>query len=94
MLGALQTLSGLRLNPTSSVERDGFTFETKYEPVANHNGMILTLSVKSENGADLCGPLEMQYSIDLKDLKMLANGFQSWSQSRELGNDDRIHTDS
>lgn len=90
VLGALQAFSGLSLNSSSPQERDGFTFKTKFDPVANHNGFILTLSVKSEKGGQLNGPLEMKYNIDLKDMKMLSNGFQSWSQAREFDSNSRI----
>jgi len=90
VLGALQALNDLSLNSSGPQERDGFTFSTKFEPVANQNGFVLTLSVKSEKGVELSGPLEMKYDMDLKDLKMLSNGFQSWSQAREFDSNSRI----
>jgi hypothetical protein len=90
VLGALQALSGLTLNTGKPTEQDGLSFKTNHEPVTGQNGLILTLTVKSEKGVDLCGPLEMKFDMELKDMRMQANGFQSWSQAKEMGCDDRI----
>ena len=90
VLGALQALENLSLDTKTPQQQEGLTFTTKFEPVTNLNGLILTVSVKSEKGAELSGPIELKYDTDLKDMKMLSNGFQSWSQTREFDSKSRI----
>jgi hypothetical protein len=90
VLGALQSLENLSFDTKTPHQQDSLTFNTKFEPVANHNGLILTVSVKAEKGAELTGPIELKYNVDLNDLKMMSNGFQSWSQAREFDSKSRI----
>ncbi|KAG2183071.1 hypothetical protein INT44_006052, partial [Umbelopsis vinacea] len=90
VLGALQALENLSLDAKTPHQQDGLTFTTKFEPVTTLNGLILTVSVKSEKGAELSGPIELKYATDLKDMKMMSNGFQSWSQAREFDSKSRI----
>ncbi|KAI8332852.1 glycoside hydrolase superfamily [Chlamydoabsidia padenii] len=52
-------------------------------------GELLNITLKPTIGIELVH-FEAKYSVNLNDQKMLANGFQSWSQSKEMGAQDRI----
>ncbi|KAI8088996.1 glycoside hydrolase superfamily [Halteromyces radiatus] len=55
----------------------------------NGDGYILNIIIQPKVDIELLH-FEAKYSTVLTDLKMLANGFQSWSQTREMGANDRI----
>ncbi|KAI8384084.1 glycoside hydrolase superfamily [Blakeslea trispora] len=52
-------------------------------------GYILSISIKALQDIELVG-FETAYTVNLKDQRMMANGFQSWSQARELTKNDKI----
>ncbi|KAI8077967.1 glycoside hydrolase superfamily [Gilbertella persicaria] len=52
-------------------------------------GYILSLSIKALQPLELVN-FETTFMTDLKDQRMMANGFQSWSQAREFTKNDRI----
>lgn len=52
-------------------------------------GYILSLSIKAFKPIELVY-FQATYMADLKDQRMMANGFQSWSQAREFTKDDKI----
>lgn len=57
----------------------------------DNDSRILSIQIKALKPLELLH-FESKYktTVDLKDMRMLANGFQSWSQARELGAEDRI----
>jgi hypothetical protein len=61
--------------------------------VVRHNdgkgGYILSISVKAFKPIELIH-FQATYLADLKDQRMMANGFQSWSQAREFTKNDKI----
>lgn len=52
-------------------------------------GYLLSISVHANKPVELLG-FEASYFADLRDLRMMANGFQSWSQAREFTKNDKI----
>lgn len=52
-------------------------------------GYLLSISVQSGKAIELLG-FEASYFAELRDLRMMANGFQSWSQAREFTKNDKI----
>ncbi|CAO3596199.1 unnamed protein product [Absidia cylindrospora] len=56
---------------------------------AKDGGYLLDILVKPKTNIELVH-FEAKFSTVLTDYKMLANGFQSWSQTREFGVNDRI----
>lgn len=75
--------------------RPGTAFEDAYLTLiittikAKEGGDILTIAVQPKADIELIH-FEAKFSAVLTDLRMLANGFQSWSQTKELGQNDRI----
>jgi hypothetical protein len=61
----------------------------KFDRHTDQKGYILTMSIKALEDIKLAY-LELNYMADLQNLRMLAHGFQSWSQARELTKNDRI----
>ncbi|KAI9005436.1 glycoside hydrolase superfamily [Phycomyces nitens] len=53
------------------------------------NGIVLAIDIKALKEIELVH-FEAKYSVDLTDQRMLANGFQSWSQAREMNKADKI----
>lgn len=56
---------------------------------AKDGGYLLDILVQPKTDIELVH-FEAKFSTVLADQKMLANGFQSWSQTREFGSNDRI----
>lgn len=52
-------------------------------------GYVLSISIKALEDLELVS-FEATYLADLKDQRMMANGFQSWSQAREFTKNDKI----
>ena len=52
-------------------------------------GYILSIRIKAFKPIELIH-FESTYMADLKDQRMMANGFQSWSQAREFTKDGKI----
>jgi len=52
-------------------------------------GYLLSYHVKAFKPIELV-KFEATYMADLKDQRMMANGFQSWSQAREFTKNDKI----
>ncbi|KAI9317550.1 glycoside hydrolase superfamily [Dichotomocladium elegans] len=52
-------------------------------------GYILSFCITARKAIEFV-QLEAKYNFDVGGQRMLANGFQSWSQAREMGADDRI----
>lgn len=52
-------------------------------------GYLLSYHVKAFKAIELV-KFEVTYMADLKDQRMMANGFQSWSQAREFTSKDKI----
>lgn len=57
--------------------------------LSEEKSCVLSYHVKAFKPLELVH-FEVKYFADLKDQRMLANGFQSWSQAREMEADDRI----
>ncbi|KAI7869993.1 glycoside hydrolase superfamily [Spinellus fusiger] len=57
--------------------------------VPHTQGSLISIDIKSTKSLVL-SHFEAKYSVDLTDQRMLANGFQSWSQAREMQQTDRI----
>lgn len=55
----------------------------------NKGGYVLSISVKAFKPIKLVH-FQATYMADLKDQRMMANGFQSWSQAREFTKNDKI----
>ncbi|RCH89476.1 hypothetical protein CU098_010672, partial [Rhizopus stolonifer] len=55
----------------------------------NKGGYLLTFKIKALKPVELCR-FQVQFMTSLEDQRMLANGFQSWSQARELSRNDKI----
>lgn len=75
--------------------RPGAAFDDAYLTLtittikAKEGGDILTIALQPKADMELVH-FEAKFSAVLTDLRMLANGFQSWSQTKELGQNDRI----
>jgi hypothetical protein len=52
-------------------------------------GYLLSYNIKALKPIELV-KFETTYMADLKDQRMMANGFQSWSQAREFTKNDKI----
>jgi argininosuccinate lyase len=52
-------------------------------------GYVLSISIEALQDMELVS-FEATYIADLKDQRMMANGFQSWSQAREFTKNDKI----
>ncbi|KAI9305693.1 hypothetical protein BJ944DRAFT_63862 [Cunninghamella echinulata] len=63
----------------------------KNKPQQHQDGYIITFILKPLVDIELeC--FEIKYLVDFSNLKMIANGYQSWSQTGELHKDDMIGT--
>lgn len=55
----------------------------------NKGGYILSIGIKAFKQIELVH-FQASFIADLKGQRMMANGFQSWSQARELTKNDKI----
>ncbi|KAI9470789.1 MAG: glycoside hydrolase superfamily [Benjaminiella poitrasii] len=79
------------LMPSHPFKNEHVQVSVKAEPHSDgKGGYILTISVKALKALKLIS-FETNYLADLRDQRMMANGFQSWSQAREFTKNDRIH---
>lgn len=52
-------------------------------------GYVLSIGIRALKPIEMVH-FEATYATELKDQRMMANGFQSWSQARELSKNDKI----
>lgn len=81
-------LKGVVLRPGQPFTNDCVEIASSFAPHKD-TCSIVSIRVKAFKPVELVH-FEAKYFADLKDQRMLANGFQSWSQARELTADDRI----
>lgn len=81
-------LKGIVLRPGEPFTNDCVEIASSFAPHKDTCG-IVTVRVKALKPVELVH-FEVKYFADLTDQRMLANGFQSWSQARELTANDRI----
>ncbi|KAI9491355.1 glycoside hydrolase superfamily [Zychaea mexicana] len=83
-------LKDIVLRPGQPFTNDAVEITTDIAPAAeNKSKQILNIRIKALKALEL-KHFESKYLVELGGQRMLANGFQSWSQARELDAEDRI----
>jgi hypothetical protein len=78
------------IHPSSPFTNEHLKVTTKAVPHKDGKGnYVLSISVEALENLELVS-FEATYSANLKDQNMMANGFQSWSQAREMNKNDKI----
>ncbi|CEJ00112.1 hypothetical protein RMCBS344292_14178 [Rhizopus microsporus] len=79
------------IQPGGTFSTDAAQVTLKTLPHTNNKGgYILSFSVKAKKPIELA-QFKATFMTDLQDQRMLANGFQSWSQAREMTKNDKIN---
>ena len=81
-------LKDVVLRPDQPFANDAVQISTEVSP-ADHSNKILLIRIKALKPIEL-RHFESKYMVEIGGQRMLANGFQSWSQARELDAESRI----
>ncbi|KAI9320476.1 glycoside hydrolase superfamily [Dichotomocladium elegans] len=80
----------VELRPDQPFENGDIKVTTAISQMSEgQTGSLVSITVEAFKPLELCH-FETKYAASLEGYRMLANGFQSWSQATELGQEDRI----
>ncbi|ORX61938.1 glycoside hydrolase [Hesseltinella vesiculosa] len=88
IVDTVKKLDDIIVYPGAPYVNDELVLSCTFAP-AQPRGHILALLLEPQTDLQLVH-FEVSYTMDITDLKMLANGFQSWSQTAELGANDKL----